>query len=46
MLFAFEDFKLEKVFAHHITRNPVSSCVIQKLGMKHDGNLKGALPKK
>lgn len=38
--FGFESLKLHKVTAHHLTRNPASGRVMQKIGMQHEGTLK------
>jgi ribosomal-protein-alanine N-acetyltransferase len=32
--------ELNRIFAHHFTRNPASGRVMQKLGMKHEGCLR------
>ena len=38
---AFEALALHRVYAHHFTRNPASGRVMQKLGMRHEGRLRG-----
>ena len=38
---AFEVLGLYRVCAHHMTRNPASGRVMQKLGMRHEGTLRG-----
>ncbi|HSB89240.1 MAG TPA: GNAT family N-acetyltransferase [Anaerolineales bacterium] len=38
--FAFEDLRLQRVFAIHFDRNPASGRVMQKLGMKREGRLR------
>jgi RimJ/RimL family protein N-acetyltransferase len=38
---AFEQLGLHRVFAHHLTRNPASGRIMQKLGMRHEGTLRG-----
>jgi len=38
---AFEVMGLHKVFARHLVRNPASGRVMQKLGMRHEGTLRG-----
>ena len=38
--YAFRDLLLVRVFAHHLTRNPPSGRVMQKLGMHHEGSLR------
>ncbi|MEO8295316.1 MAG: GNAT family protein [Gemmatimonadota bacterium] len=35
----FEDRKLHRVYAHHLTRNAASGRVMQKAGMVHEGRL-------
>ena len=38
--FGFRDLKLNRVHAHHFTRNPASGRVLQKIGMRHEGRLR------
>jgi ribosomal-protein-alanine N-acetyltransferase len=38
--FGFETLELNKIQAHHFSRNPASGRVMQKLGMKHEGHLR------
>jgi RimJ/RimL family protein N-acetyltransferase len=38
--YAFEDLKLNRVYAHHMVRNPASGRVLEKLGMKREGLLR------
>lgn len=38
--FAFEDLRLQRVFAQHFVRNPASGRVMQKIGMRHEGELR------
>ena len=38
---AFEVLGLHRVFAHHLTRNPASGRIMQKVGMSHEGTLRG-----
>ena len=38
---AFSHLGLERVYAAHFTRNPSSGRVMQKVGMLHEGSLKG-----
>lgn len=38
---AFESIGLHRVFARHLVRNPASGRVMQKLGMRHEGTLRG-----
>ena len=35
--YGFESLSLNKIFAHHFTRNPASGRVLQKLGMRLEG---------
>src|SRR4051812_12494432 len=37
--FGFEDLSMNKIHAHHFTRNPASGRVLQKIGMKYEGQL-------
>jgi ribosomal-protein-alanine N-acetyltransferase len=37
---AFDDLKLNRVFAEHFTRNASSGRVMQKMGMRHEGTLR------
>ena len=36
----FQHFGLHKIHAHHLTRNPASGRVLQKIGMKQEGLLR------
>jgi len=38
--FGFEDLDLRRIHAHHLSRNPVSGRVLQKIGMQHEGHLR------
>ncbi len=38
--FAFERLKLNRVYAHHMVRNPASGRVLEKVGMKREGLLR------
>src|SRR3954453_11979297 len=38
--FGFEDLSMNKILAHHFIRNPASGRVLQKLGMKCEGQLR------
>ena len=38
---AFESLGLHRIFAHHMARNPASGRVMQKIGMRHEGTLRG-----
>ena len=42
---AFERLGLHRVQAHHMTRNPASGRVMEKLGMRHEGLRRGAFRK-
>lgn len=35
---AFESLELNRVHAHHFTRNPASGAVLRKAGMRHEGS--------
>jgi RimJ/RimL family protein N-acetyltransferase len=37
---AFQSMKLHRIFALHMTRNPASGRVMQKIGMQHEGVLR------
>ncbi|HET7111276.1 MAG TPA: GNAT family N-acetyltransferase [Gemmatimonadales bacterium] len=36
---------LERIFAHHFAGNPASGRVMQKLGMRHEGTMRGHIVK-
>ena len=38
--FGFGELNLNKIYAHHFTRNPASGRVLQKIGMKYEGQLR------
>jgi ribosomal-protein-alanine N-acetyltransferase len=38
--YAFEKLKLNRVYAHHMVRNPASGRVLEKIGMKREGLLR------
>jgi RimJ/RimL family protein N-acetyltransferase len=38
--YAFEELKPNRVYAHHMVRNPASGKVLEKLGMKREGLLR------
>ncbi len=40
LAFAFDVKHLNRVHAHHMTRNPASGRILQKLGMRHEGTLR------
>jgi ribosomal-protein-alanine N-acetyltransferase len=39
--YAFETLGMHRVFAHHLSRNPASGRIMEKLGMRHEGTLRG-----
>ena len=43
--YAFAELELHRVHASHLTRNPASGRVMQKLGMQHEGRLRGHIRK-
>ncbi len=38
--YAFETLGLHRIHAYHLTRNPASGRVMQKIGMRHEGHLR------
>jgi len=38
--YGFEDLGLNRIAAHHMSRNPASGRVLEKIGMQHEGRLK------
>ncbi len=38
--YGFEQLGLHRIYAHHMTRNPASGCVMLKIGMSHEGCLR------
>jgi RimJ/RimL family protein N-acetyltransferase len=42
---AFGELELHRVHASHLTRNPASGRVMRKLGMRHEGTLRGHVRK-
>ena len=38
--YAFRTLELNRIYAYHLTRNPASGRVMQKLGMTHEGRLR------
>ena len=38
--YAFKELKLNRVYAHHMVRNPASGRVLEKVGMKREGLLR------
>lgn len=45
MRWAFEALDLHRIDAHHLSRNPASGRVMQKLGMQREGMLRGHVRK-
>jgi len=43
--YAFEELRLNRVYAHHMVRNPTSGRVLEKLGMKREGLLRQGVRK-
>lgn len=43
--FAFEKLELNRVYAHHMLRNPASGRVMEKVGMKREGILRQRIRK-
>ncbi len=43
--YAFEELGLNRVEAHHLSRNPASGKVLEKCGMRHEGRLRQAILK-
>ena len=43
--FGFEKLGLHRVFAHHFSNNPASGRVMQKVGLLHEGRLRGHIMK-
>jgi ribosomal-protein-alanine N-acetyltransferase len=43
--FGFEQLGLNRIYAHHMARNPSSGRVLAKLGMRHEGLLRQRLKK-
>lgn len=43
--FAFERLKLNRVYAHHMVRNPASGRVLEKIGMRPEGVLRQCVRK-
>ena len=43
--YAFEELKLNRVYAHHMVRNPASGRVLEKLGMIREGLLRHGVRK-
>jgi ribosomal-protein-alanine N-acetyltransferase len=38
--FGFEELQLNRIYAHHMVRNPASGRVLEKIGMKQEGLLR------
>ena len=43
--YAFDVLELERVYAHHFSRNPASGRVMEKIGMQHEGRLRSHIRK-
>lgn len=43
--FGFETLGLHRIQAHHFVKNPASGRVMQKLGMRHEGTIRGGVRK-
>ena len=43
--YGFEVLNLNRIYAHHFTRNPASGRVMQKLGMTYEGRVRQAIKK-
>ncbi|MEM7782623.1 MAG: GNAT family N-acetyltransferase [Planctomycetota bacterium] len=43
--YGFAQVGLHRIFAHHLTRNPASGRVLEKIGMKREGCLRGHVRK-
>jgi [ribosomal protein S5]-alanine N-acetyltransferase len=43
--FGFRVVGLHRMFAHHMANNPASGRVMQKIGMRHEGLLRGHVKK-
>ena len=43
--YGFEVLELHRIYARHLTRNPASGRVMQKIGMKHEGTSREAVKK-
>ena len=40
--YGFEVLRLNRIFATHLSRNPASGKVMQKIGMRHEGHMRQA----
>jgi RimJ/RimL family protein N-acetyltransferase len=43
--YGFEELKLNRIYAHHMVRNPASGRVLEKIGMKREGLLRQRVKK-
>lgn len=43
--YGFDEWSLHRIEAFHFARNPASGRVLQKLGMRHEGTMRGDLKK-
>ena len=38
--YGFDELGLNRIFAHHLVRNPASGAVLRKIGMAHEGRIR------
>ena len=43
--YGFRELDLHRIYAHHMTRNPASGRVLQKIGMQHEGRVRETILK-
>ena len=43
--YGFEMLKLNRIFAHHFKNNPASGRVLEKIGMRHEGEMREHIKK-
>ena len=43
--YGFEELKLNRIYAHHMTKNPASGRVLAKIGMRREGLHRQAMRK-
>jgi [ribosomal protein S5]-alanine N-acetyltransferase len=43
--YGFEELKLNRIYAHHMTKNPASGRVLEKIGMQREGCLRQMIRK-
>ncbi len=46
LAYGFIDLRLHRIYAHHLSRNPASGKVMQKIGMTWEGRLRGHTKKR